>query len=506
MTDIMRKVAIVASLALACLNAAAQTGTLPRSTPIAENVDPKAITSLIDSLMAMPDAELHHLVVMRHGKVIAEAHAAPFRQDDVHTLYSVSKTLTCLAVGIAYDRNLLRPADRVATLLPHKMPHEVSPELAAMTVHELLTMTSGIKPNIDFSTESDDWLATFFAKPIDEPGRFHYDTMCTFALGAIVERVTGQRLLDFLKANLFAPMGIEIVDWETGPEGLCCAGYGLRLQAESMAKIGQLLLQKGRWEGRQLVSREWVDIASKKQTNYKFPGNTQTDTNQGYCYQMWRCLLPGAFRADGAYGQFIIVAPEQDMVVAMCGVSTNTRAELRHIWQQLFAGVDKQGTKSEEKHLFKLCQKLSLPTLEGKKHSPKAPKGVKISVPEGQIDDNSRNYKEIAVATDNNIYNLTVTLPDGEKQDFNLGYNGWAENTTKVAPPYHNGAKPINLNPIPGLTLGYKAAANYAWTSPTTIKIKIAWNNWIATQEITINLPGSLGALPTAVVVDNYPK
>lgn len=505
MSRLLHLLLIVATAASLGIHSSAQTGELPRSTPESEQVDPQAIINLIDSLGAMPDAELHHLMIVRHGKVIAEVHPTPFRAGDLHTLYSVSKTLTCLAVGIAVDRNLLRVSDRVATLLPDKMPAVILPELANITVEHLLTMSTGMKPTLDFSTASTDWLKSYFERPIDEQGRFRYDSMCTFALSAIVERVTGCSTLEFLRQNIFIPLGIREVDWESGAEGVTCGGYGLRLQAESMAKIGQLLLQKGEWEGRRLVSREWIELASQKHINYKEPGPKPTDTNQGYCYQMWRCLLPGAFRADGAYGQFIIVAPEQDMVLVMCGVSSNTRGELRHIWE-MFAGVDREQRDGSAVPALDAKQRATrLPAVDGTRHG--SPKRARrdITIGREHMKGVKREYQSVTLTPGDEYYTLTITTRDGEKQAFRLGYRQWLDTSPDIAPPYHNGAQPINLREIPGLTKGYTAAGCYAWTAKNTITCKIAWTNWIVTQTLEITLPATNREQASVTITENYP-
>ena len=205
--------------------AVAQNTTLPRSTPAQEGVDPNAVKQFIDALMAVPQTDIHHVVVVRHGKVIAEAHPAPFAKDDVHTLYSCSKTFTMLAIGMLVDDGRLSVNDKVIDLLPDKAPKVKSAALKTMTVKHLLTMTAGIKPSLELRQEGDDWARVWLAQPVTKQGRFQYDSLCTFMLAAIVQRITGKTLLEFLNERFFHPLGIYEADWEQSPDGTNVGGW-----------------------------------------------------------------------------------------------------------------------------------------------------------------------------------------------------------------------------------------------------------------------------------------
>ena len=193
----------------------AQSGSLPRSTPAAEGISTAAVINLMDTLLTMQGCDIHHMMIIRHGKVVAEVHPAPFRPEDTHTLFSISKTFTSLAVGIAIDENRLRLTDRVLTFFHDKMPDVISDRMAAMTVRDLLTMTSGVESDNSMREHSTDWVKDWLAKPVEhDPGKmFQYDSMCTFMLAAIVQRVTGRTLLDYLNEKLFTPMEITQAAW-----------------------------------------------------------------------------------------------------------------------------------------------------------------------------------------------------------------------------------------------------------------------------------------------------
>ena len=247
----MKRLALlICSLFVLVTAAIGQTGDLPRSTPAEQGIDPQAVTAFMDSLMAMPETEIHHLMVLRHGKVVAEMHPAPFRAQDAHTLYSESKTFVSMAVGIAIGENRLRLTDRVATFFPDQLPDSISDNLAQMTVADLILMNSGITPDWVMRNNHSDWINTWLAKPVERPGsKFQYDSMCSFMLSAIVQRVTGRTMLDYLKERLFGDMNITEVGWEQSPDGINTGGWGLWIQAESQAKLGLLLLQGGKRNG-----------------------------------------------------------------------------------------------------------------------------------------------------------------------------------------------------------------------------------------------------------------
>ena len=222
--------------------------------------------------------------------------------------------------------------DKIVSFFPDKLPKEQSDNLKAMTVRDLLTMSCGhdVEPSFRDAKPDQDWVTVFLAHPVvHEPGTFYlYNSLGTYVLSAIVQKVTGEKVVDYLTPRLFEPLHIDKPKWEESPQGINCGGWGLWLKTEDLAKMGQLLLQKGEWNGRQLIPAEWVAEMSKKQVESINPGTRTeeaegkgmsvetSDWMQGYGYQMWRCR-PGCFRADGARGQYIIVVPERNAVIAI---------------------------------------------------------------------------------------------------------------------------------------------------------------------------------------------
>jgi CubicO group peptidase (beta-lactamase class C family) len=307
---------------------------LPRSTPLAEGVEPAAVRRLIDSLDRIQD--VHGVLVLRHGRVIAEGGWYPHTADRPHEMFSVSKSFTSTAVGIAVDEGLLTVDDHVLDLLPDDAPADPGEHLRAMRVRDLLTMTTGHSAstmegiNRTISLPGPGWARAILAQPVEhQPGtRFVYNTGATYLLSAILHRLTGERLLDYLTPRLLAPLGITHAEWEQDPDGIDTGGFGLSITIEEMAAFGQLYLQGGVWEGKQLVPAEWVAAATAKQVPN---GTDSSDWSQGYGYQFWQCRH-GAYRADGAFGQFILVWPEKDMVITTTSGLSDLQSVPDAVW------------------------------------------------------------------------------------------------------------------------------------------------------------------------------
>ncbi len=462
-------------LALLPLLLAAQVGDLPRSTPAAEGISTQAVIDMMDSLMALPECDIHHVMVVRHGKVVAEIHPTPFRAEDSHTLYSASKTFTSLAVGCAIDDNLLRLDDRVMTFFPDKRTGHVSDNMADMTVRDLLMMASGVKPDWTMRNNSTDWIKDWLAKSVDDkPGSlFQYDSMCTFMLSAIVQRVTGQTMLEYLQKKLFAPMHITVADWETSPDGINTGGWGLRVQAETMAKLGLLLLNKGKWDGQQLVSADYVAAACSRLIDGGAKETVPpTDGNQGYGYQVWQSKWPGSFRADGAMGQYTVVVPQEDLVVVILGMKLYGHEELACIWNQLMPGLKTEPLMPEkklQKRLESLCSSAKLPLPKGKRTGKKA---KSVMGRQFQLEHNRFGLKAIEVNNDV----IKLDYENGTQETLAMGHSQWCYSTLTGLPYYS-----INsINRMQGFAHGFTAAAAYAWPSPATLEIRVHYVDWIS--------------------------
>ncbi|MEL5990797.1 serine hydrolase domain-containing protein [Microbacterium phosphatis] len=339
---------------------------LPRTSP--ERAGIGGVEQLLAAFEARGD--VHSAMILRGGSVAAEAWYAPHAPSHHHRLFSVSKAFTAMAVGVGVGEGLLRTDDRVVDLLPDKLPDVVSDNLAAMRIEHLLTMTTGhAKSSMDgvgltLSRPEDDWTRAILAEEVAlEPGsQFVYDTGATYLLSVILHRLTGERLLDWLTPRLFEPLGITGATWEQDRDGIDVGGFGLSLRTEDMAAFGQLLLQRGRWGDAQLIPAEWVDRAGRPLVE-AHPQGWDPDWAQGYGYQLWGCRNR-AYRADGAFGQFIIVWPEHDAVIAITSGSSATQGILDLIWSTLEFGEPGEGGET-------FAPALSLPLPEGSATSPR---------------------------------------------------------------------------------------------------------------------------------------
>nr|MBI1229216.1 ChbG/HpnK family deacetylase [Cytophagales bacterium] len=341
----------VANKGIELVNFITLTKALPRSDLETEEINAQAIANY---LQAVKDNEqdLHSLMILRNGKVVFEEWFGENAANKTHTLYSVSKTFTATAIGFAVQEGLLSLNDKVISFFPEKLPSEISANLKALEVRHLLTMTVGhdVDPTgVLRETEGLDWVEAFLAFPVEhQPGtNYVYNSLATYMLSAILTEVTGERILDYLQPRLFRPLGIVGATWDTSPLGIQVGGWGLSVKTEDMAKLGQFYLQKGNWNGEQLLPQSWIDEATSAQVSSLPAGVKKKDLKvkpkdsdwlQGYGYQLWRSRH-NSYRADGRNGQFILVLPEKNAVIVTTANIPNMQAELNLIWEYLLPAL-----------------------------------------------------------------------------------------------------------------------------------------------------------------------
>lgn len=286
---------------------------------------------------------LHSWIMLRHGKCIAEAYFTPYAPNKRHRLYSLSKSFTSIACAFAVQEGYLNYEDRVADFFPDKIIPE---EKRDLTIEHLLTMSVGTETTDHFF--GIDWVQDFLsAVPAHKPGTvFRYDTSATFMVAAILTRVTGRSLECYLNEKLLAPLGIDDHHWELSPEVCCRGGFGFNVRTRDIARFGQFLLQRGMWEGKQLLRADLIDRATAKHIENGTPVEGQPcDWAMGYGYQFWRCEPEGVYRGDGAYGQYCIVMPAEDVVIAVNSGSADMQGILTAIWRTLQPTI---GSATEE--------------------------------------------------------------------------------------------------------------------------------------------------------------
>ena len=490
----MKRVLFSLLISLFAVGATAQINELPRCAPEDQGVPSKALIELFDSLHAMPGTDIHSMIVMRHGKVVGEFYPAPFGPEYQHTQYSSSKTLVSMAVGIAVDENRLRIDDRVATFFIDYLPDTISTRLADMTVRDLLTMTSGIKPDWAMRSRGTEWIKTFLSKEvINEPGEvFAYDSMVTYMLSAIVQKVTGKKTLEYLQEKLFDHMNISKVNWEESPEGVNTGGWGLHIQSESLAKVGQMWLQGGVWEGKQLISKDWIDQMSSRQAN---------GGDYGYGFQTWQCAYPTAVRADGALGQYVIVVPEKDVVIVLTEASfTNGKPQRGLIWNKFLPALSDEPLPASED--YALLQKkqasyqLELPAGKASSTVIKKVEGKKFS-----IGKNRYNWSEVSFSKGESGLMMTITKTDGTSYTQPLGYKSWCTEAIDGLPPY-------SINPIDwhvGLEGPFYASGAYGWEK-SSLNVNLHYVNWVSSLYMTWDFSKISKGMVTLTVSNNYLK
>ncbi len=452
---------------------------LPRSIPETEGVSSAGI---IDFLNAVDTGrqEIHSFMFLRHGKVIAEGWWDPYGPDHKHLLYSASKTFTATGIGLAVSENRLKLTDKVISFFPYSLPESIGPNMKDLTLQNLLTMSVGQETPAMGGGADDDWIAAFIkSEPEHKPGTvFKYNNMATFMLSAIVQQVTGQTLFEYLKPRIFDPLAITGMDWDKNGQGINLGMIGLRLHTEDLAKFGQMLLQNGKWNNRQLLPEAWVKEATSFKIESSDPNNKmpkdKNDWAQGYCYQMWRGRN-NSVRLDGMAGQFVILFPDKDAVVVLTANARNTQAELNLVHNYLIPAIKSvKAVPSDPAAYSELVKKQA--SLKIKTPGSDAPEsrfaGV-ISGKEFALQDNDYQIQSVYFSFKDKECsfglkrNNTVTV-------VKAGSDNWKLTNTKtaslLAPSRSASSKSIDaayLVPQPVI----KAGSVFTWTDPSTLEI-----------------------------------
>ena len=446
------------------------TDTLPRSTPEKEGVSSMNILSFLEAV-EQSGQEWHSFMFLRHGRVIAEGWWHPYQSDLKHTMYSTSKTFTSTAVGFAVSEGRLSVNDKVISFFPDLLPEIVSDYLDALSVKDLLCMAAGQNPEPFGLLGGQNWVKSFLSVPIvDEPGtKFLYNSVATYMLSAILQSVTGEKLMDYLTPRFFEPLYIKDADWEIDSEGINTGGWGLRVKTEDMAKLGQLYLQNGKWNHLQILLETWIKEATTAQIMQK-PDATEeekatSDWLQGYGYQIWRCRH-NAFRADGAFGQFIIVMPEQDAVVAITANVNNMQNEIDLVWDHLLPAIHSEPLPADNEAASALRYKLAslvLPPQKGVDSKIEKQFQSKTSF----VMDDGKTF--LSLHFQNDICYLAITTDTYEYQ-FEFGRETWKTGeTTKphayIVPSVSNF---VGLPP-------FKVCGSYCWNVEKTLALTLRY-------------------------------
>jgi len=460
---------------------------LPRSTPEAEGVSATAISTFLDSVAASKH-EFHSFMLLRHGKVVAEGWWNPYSRDLRHSLYSLSKSFTATAVGFARAEGKLSLDDKVVSFFPNELPDSANANLQQLTVKDLLTMSVGQEPDPTGTVVQDsNWVKRFFTVLIKyQPGsRFLYNSTATYMLSAIVQKVTGEKVIDYLQPRLFDPLGITKPDWEESPQHTNTGGWGLRLKTEDIAKFAQLFLQKGKWNGKQVLPQGWVEEASTahiiQHPEYSQAKRDSSDWEQGYGYQMWRCRN-NAYRGDGAFGQYAIVLPEQDAVIAITSETADMQGELNLIWKILLPTMQKEKLAANEGADAMLKKKLAALSLPVKKEVMSASLTKTASF---VMEPNTQNIRSLSFNCKNNSCEVIVKADNGI-YPVRFAANNWQQGETGLKGPYLVSGAQNSLTGLPA----FKYAAEYTSIDANTLELVVRYIESPHTQTMLCRFDG----------------
>lgn len=405
---------------------------LPRSQPEAQGIPSAAVIAFLNTVKEKK-LELHSLMLLRHGQVVVEGWWKPYASDIPHMLFSLSKSFTSTAMGLAAAEGKLSLNDAVVSFFPEDVPAEINSNLAAMEIRHLLMMGTGHDQDTTSKLqqcEDGNWVKAFLDAPVEHaPGtHFVYNSGATYMLAAILQKVTGQTLLAYLQPRLFEPLGIEGATWESCPRGINVGGWGLNVTTEDIAKFGQLYLQKGVWNEQRLLQEDWVDEAKSAQISNGDGG--VSDWAQGYGYQFWRCRH-GVYRGDGAFGQFCIVMPEQNAVLAMTSGTNDLQGVLDAVWDHLLPAMESSSLPANQDAHSKLAYELQQLALPLPQLPPDSPLEAIIDGFEYTLEQNEPLWKSISISFEANTAVVLLSKEDIE-YTIKLGRGAWVEGTTPL--------------------------------------------------------------------------
>ena len=450
--------------------AVAAAGTLSASaffekiTPESAGIPSQAIEDYIRASENELDG-IHSFVLIRHGDIVAEGYWAPFSADRTHLLFSHSKSFTSTAAGLLADEGKLDLDERLVDIFPELVPEKPDPNLAQLRVRDLLTMNAGQNHEAVFLAPDGDWVKAFMSNKIErKPGSgFKYDSCATHVVAAIVEKKTGKKLMDYLEEKFFRKLGITGAWSNVSPTGVACGGWGMNLKTRDLARFGLCYLNEGRWLGEQVISRDWVRLATSLQTQTKYDRPGDSDWSQGYGFQFWRCRH-NCFRADGAFGQYTVVMPDKDAVISITAGLSDMGKELDLVWKHLLPAMQDQPlpeNKAASDALSRHCEALAFPTVGGQADGEKIPYGTKFSLSGEQ---KRFFFTDVVLAKKGSGWEVALTDQMGP-QKFPVGYGKWEYGEISLdKQPYES------LGTLVGVQ---HTAASGAWTKPDTFEVKM---------------------------------
>lgn len=447
---------------------------LSRSTPEAQGVYSEGIIQFLEKAKEA-QLEFHSFMLIRHGVVVAEGSWYPYRPKFNHVMHSVSKTFTATAIGFMQQEGLLNVEDKVISFFPEDTPETISPYWKEMNIEHLLMMGAGLEKEPSYAVADDNWAKRFLAEPVThEPGTmFQYNSLASYMLSAIVQQITGENTFDYLKPRLFEPLGMNDIQWEQNREGVTAGGWGLRIKTADLAKMGLFYLQKGSWEGKQLLAESWFTAATSPQiyqvSRQKAEEDPDNDWVQGYGYQLWVCA-GNAYRLDGAYGQFAVVLPDQDAVVAINGTIFDTKREMQLIRECLVPAMTDKAIAADEllnDVLYSQLSSLQLPDPFRTNEDLIIPRNETRSY---RMEENVLGIQTVCFTFESNGDCLFTLVSDKGTFDFTMGLDGWRYGKTEKLSPYFS----LHFTNPEGL-LPLDVAGYASWTQEKVLRLRLLY-------------------------------
>jgi len=469
---------------------------LPRSSPEAQGVPSKAILEFINAA-EKGNFNFHSFMLIRHGHVIAEGWWDPYTPQLRHMMFSASKGFTSAAVGLAIAEGHFGLDDTVISFFPEDLPETISDNLAAMKVKHLLTMSSGqdqdlqsiVEPSVfepsllgttTTAAVDDNWPKQFLSIPVKNPpgSQFFYSSGAVYMLSAIVQKTTGQTMLEYLQPRLFEPMGIEGAVWETDPRGINTGGWGLSLKTEDLARFGLLYLQNGMWNGRRLLPAQWVQAATSPQMRTVTFEVKPEEDRQNWCgYLLWQ-NRPGGFRMEGAFGQFCVVLPEQDAVIVFTAEYYDTQKGLDLVWKHLLPVMQSTALPPDKTAQKRLAQKIASLSLLPEMGFGFSPLSQNVSGHKFKLEENSLGAESITFHFKDDTCDFVLKDDKGEHR-ITCGLNKWRKGRTDL--PY---MVPRFLVTSPRNDTNPPLVASGTWTDANTFTM--TWQFFETPHRLTV--------------------
>ncbi len=438
--------------------------------PEAVGVSSDRLARFLEALSTLRDP--HSVVVVRSGKVICQAAWAPYRLDERHTLFSLSKSFASTAIGLAVEEGLFSIDDRVLKYFVDDAPSVVDGHLDRLKIRHLLSMSTGHELDATPKFDDTNWARAFLGNKLDhEPGTvFTYNSGATYMLSALIQKLSGHTLLDYLRPRLLDPLGITDVTWASNSEGINVGGWGMSINTRDIATFGQLYLQEGRWGDRQLIPKSWVAEATRGHVDNSKRCDLP-DWQQGYGFQFWRCQN-GFYRGDGAFGQFCVVMPEFDAVLALNSGLKDNQPPLDIVWEHLIPALRESGNSASAANtgmpLADVCSTRALKiasvadSAEFEGFSP-----MECTV---VLEANAAEYKLLRVRRD--VDSTTLQFDDVE---VTFGHEDWTDQETTFT-SFGNVPLPVRAKGV--------------WTSANTLSARMVYTGEPFTFDLTITLNG----------------